>query len=170
MRRSLYLYLFILSVLINVFTYAYFTKMGSFENERLEKQNKRLKDSVNTVSDRINEVNYFSLEQNQNAQNYLEVSATNGRFIPFDKLIPLVSEKLLDLNENPKGNPFTGQEQIGAQKFIINKVKVLNHRWIIADYSDGEYWGEVVLKYFVNENESVDFVLMDSFLYPKSTN
>lgn len=170
MRRSLYLYLFILAVLINVFTYAYFTKVGSFEKERLEKQNKRLKDSVNTLSQKVIDVNYFALENNQNAQNYLEVSATNGRYIPYDKLIPHVTERLLDLNENPKGNPFTGQERIGAQKFIINKVKVINHRWIVADFSDGEYWGEVVLKYFVNENESVDFVLMDSFLYPKTTN
>ena len=170
MRRSLYLYLFILAVLINVFTYAYFTKIGSFEKERLEKQNKRLTDSIATVSQRIDEANYFSLENNQNAQNYLEVSATNGRYIPFDKLIPHVTEKLLDLNQNPKGNPFTGQEQIGAQKFIINKVKVINHRWVIADYSDSEYWGEVLLKYFVNEDESVDFVVIDSFLYPKSTN
>jgi hypothetical protein len=37
-----------------------------------------------------------------------------------------------------KGNPYVGQDQ-GANKFIINKVKVLNHRWIIADFSDGEY-------------------------------
>jgi hypothetical protein len=46
----------------------------------------------------------------------------------------------MDLNANPKGNPYVGQDQIGANKFIINKVKVLNHRWIIADFSDGEYW------------------------------
>lgn len=170
MRRSLYLYLFILAVLINVFTYAYFTKVGAFETERLEKQNKRLTDSIAAVSERMADANYFSLESNQNAQNYLEVSATNGRFIPYDKLIPLVTERLLDLNENPKGNPYTGQEQIGAQKFIINKIKVINHRWIIADYSDGEYWGEVVLKYFVNDDESVNFVMVDTFLYPKVTN
>jgi hypothetical protein len=39
-----------------------------------------------------------------------------------------------------KGNPYVGQDQIKTNKFIINKVKVLNHRWIIADFSDGEYW------------------------------
>jgi hypothetical protein len=33
----------------------------------------------------------------------------------------------------PKGNPYVGQDQIETNKFIINKVKVLNHRWIIAD-------------------------------------
>jgi hypothetical protein len=52
------------------------------------------------------------------------------------KLIPYVTEKLLDFNSNPKGNPYVGQDKIGENKFIINKVKILNHRWIIADFSD----------------------------------
>jgi hypothetical protein len=64
------------------------------------------------------------------------------KMIKYEKLIPYVTEKLLDFNSNPKGNP-VGQDQIGANKFIINKVKVLNHRWIIADYSDGEMWGGI---------------------------
>jgi hypothetical protein len=59
-------------------------------------------------------------------------------------LIPYV-EKLLDFNSNPKGNPYVGQDKIGENKFIINKVKILNHRWIIADFSDGNIWGEVFL-------------------------
>jgi hypothetical protein len=42
-------------------------------------------------------------------------------------------------NSNPKGNPYTGQDQIGMNKFYINK-RILNHRWIIADFSDGEVW------------------------------
>lgn len=170
MKKSLFLYLFILAVLMNVFTYAYFSKEATFEKDHGAAQNKKLTDSITAMATKLADANYFALENNQNAQNYLEVSATNGRYIPYDKLIPLVTEKLLDLNENPKGNPFTGQEQLGAQKFIINKAKVLNHRWIVADYSDGEYWGEVLLKYFVNEDESVNYVVMDTFLYPKQTN
>jgi hypothetical protein len=43
--------------------------------------------------------------------------------IKYEKLIPYVTEKLLDFNSNPKGNPYVGQDQIGANKFIINKVK-----------------------------------------------
>jgi hypothetical protein len=46
-------------------------------------------------------------------------------------------------------------------------VKILNHRWIIADYSDGEIWGEVLLKYFVNEDESISFEVNQSLLYQK---
>ena len=170
MRKSLYLYLFVLAVLMNVFTYAYFTKEGAFEKERLEKRNKRLTDSISVLSNRIGDANYFALENNQNAQNYLEVNGADGKYIPYEKLIPYVTEQLLSLNDNPKGNPYTGQEQLGAQKFIINKIKVLNHRWIVADYSDGEYWGDVLIKYFVNEDQSISFEVMQWFLYPKQTN
>jgi hypothetical protein len=83
------------------------------------------------------------------------------------KLIPQIKEALLSYNDDPKGNKFTGQEQLGNQKFIINKIKILNHRWIIADYSDGEYWGDVVLKYFVEKDGKITFQIMDTFIYPK---
>jgi hypothetical protein len=73
----------------------------------------------------------------------------------------------MDFNSNPKGNPYTGQEQISANKFIINKVKVINHRWIIADYNDGVYWGEVLLKYFVNEDDTISYEVIQSLLYQK---
>jgi hypothetical protein len=112
------------------------------------------------------DANYFSLERNDNAQNYFEATQQD-KFIAYEKLIPYVTEKLLDYNQDPKGNPYTGQDQFGAQKFIINKVKVINHRWIIADYSDGQYWGEVLLKYFVNEDESISFEIIQSVLYQK---
>ena len=73
----------------------------------------------------------------------------------------------MDFNDNPKGNIYTGQEQIGVNKFIINKIKILNHRWIIADFSDGDIWGECLIKYFVNEDKTIDFETFQSFVYSK---
>jgi hypothetical protein len=121
---------------------------------------------LTSIGAKLDDANYFALENNQNAQDYLN-SGYGINNISYEQLIPLVKEKLMDLNENPKGNPYTGQDQIGAQKFIINKAKVLNHRWVIADFSDGEYWGEVLLKYFVNEDESITFEIVQSVLYQK---
>lgn len=166
MKKSLFLYLFIVAALMNVFTYMYFSKETAFEKEQSDKYNKRLTDSLTTATEKLTDANYFSLENNENAQNYFENKAT-GKFIPQEKLIPRIKETLLDFNANPKGNPYIGQDQIGAQKFIINKIRVLNHRWIIADYSDGEYWGEVLIKYFVNEDETVSFETINSILYQK---
>ncbi len=166
MKKSLLLYAFIILVLMNVFTYMFYSKEVAFEQGRYEKVTKKLKDSLVTVNAKLSDANYFSLERNENAQNYFE-NGSSEKTIQYEKLIPYVTEKLLDYNSNPKGNPYVGQDQIGANKFIVNKVKILNHRWIIADYSDGDIWGEVLLKYFVNDDESISFEVNQSLLYPK---
>lgn len=166
MKKSLLLYVLILSLIFNIYTYMYLSKEVTFEQEKFKKTTTKLKDSLQSLNNKITDVNYFSLEKNENAQNYFD-SASNEKFRNFNTLIPYVTEKLLDLNSNPKGNPYTGQEQLTANKFLINKVKVLNHRWIIADYSDGEYWGEVLLKYFVNDDETISFEVIQSVIYQK---
>ncbi|RKS95724.1 hypothetical protein BC952_1424 [Flavobacterium limicola] len=166
MKKSLFLYLTILAVLSTIFTYMFLSKQVTFEQNRYDKTTKKLRDSLSLVSNQLADANYFSLAKNENAQNYFD-SESSKKIIQYEKLIPVVTEKLLDYNSNPKGNPYTGQDQISANKFIINKVKILNHRWIIADFSDGEIWGEVFLKYFVNEDESISFEVNQSLLYQK---
>lgn len=166
MKKSLSLYLTILAVLTTVFTYMFLSKQVAFEQTRYEKTTKKLRDSLSVVVNQLADANYFSLAKNENAQNYFD-SGSSEKTIQYEKLIPYVTEKLLDYNSNPKGNPYTGQDQIGTNKFIINKVKVLNHRWIIADFSDGEIWGEVLLKYFVNDDNSISFEVNQSLLYQK---
>ncbi|SHG15976.1 hypothetical protein SAMN05444396_105132 [Flavobacterium segetis] len=166
MKKSFLLLLCVLALLFTVFTYMFLSKQVQYEQERYKKTTTKLRDSIKLVKNKLTDADYFSLQNNENAQNYFD-STNGGKIIQYEKLIPVVTEKLLDLNANPKGNPYTGQDQIGANKFIINKVKVLNHRWIIADFSDGEYWGEVLLKYFVNEDESISYEVMQSLLYQK---
>lgn len=166
MKKSLLLYLFILVLLLNVFTYMYFSKELDFEQKRFTNKEEKLNNSLNSITNKLADANYFSLKNNENAQNYFNPDMAT-KTIQIEKLIPFVTEKLMDLNSNPTGNPFIGQDQIGANKFIINKVRILNHRWIIADFSDGEYWGEVLLKYFVNDDETVSFETMQSLIYQK---
>ena len=166
MKKSLLLYAFILALLFNVYTYMFLSKEVTFEQDRYKRVTTKLKDSLSSVKNRLTDANYFSLEKNENAQNYFD-SGSSEKMIQYEKLIPVVTEKLLDYNSNPKGNPYTGQDQIGANKFIVNKVRILNHRWIIADFSDGEIWGEVLLKYFVNADDSISFEVNQSLLYQK---
>ncbi len=160
MKRQLYLYLFIISALVAGFTYMYFSKALAFEKKKNESELKYFKDSINGIYDKLEDANHFSLEYNDNAKEY---------FADYDviKLMPQIKEALLAFNDDPKGNIYTGQEKLGEQKFIINKIKILNHRWIVADYSDGKYWGDVVLKYFVDKDGKITFQIMDSFIYPK---
>lgn len=166
MKNSFLLYLCILSVLLAVFTYSYYNSQLKYETAKFEKSHKRANDSIVSLKNQLAESNYFSLEYNQNAQDYF-YSDDIEKSISYEKLIPILKEKLLDLNDNPEGNPYTGQEKLGEAKFIINKIKVLNHRWIIADYSDGTYWGEVLLKYFVNDDKSISFEVNQTLLYQK---
>lgn len=85
MKKSILLYLFILALLFNVFTYAYFTKDQKFEKERYEKLDKKLHDSLNIVRNDLFDANYFSLETNQNAQDYFEDKKT-GEFLDYQKI------------------------------------------------------------------------------------
>ena len=165
MKKSLFLYLFIMVILINVFTFMYFTKKEAFEITQSEKTITKLKTEIDSLKINVADANYFSLDNNEKAQDYFENKKTGEYFKP--EMISFVKDKLLDFNSDPKGNPYTGQDQIGDKKFIINKVKIINHRWIIADFSDGDYWGEVLLKYFINDDKTVSFEVIQSVIYQK---
>ena len=174
MRKSLFLYLFIIAVLMNIFTYKYFSSKESSEQKLTTETNsnpqitsKILSDSITHLSDKLYDANIFSLENNDRAQNYLYESSKINDVPAFAEK---VKQALLTYNDSPEGNKYTDQVKMGEQKFIINKVKLLNHRWIIANYSNGELWGEVLLKYFVEENGSISFEVMNSYLYPTALN
>jgi hypothetical protein len=152
--KKLLLYGFIFSVLINLFQLMYSSKKMSFDTERFEKTELKLKDSIAKLIEEKSEADYFSLANNDKAQDYLANFDVN-------KLMPQVKEKLMDLNTNPKGNSL-----IPYDKMIINKVRFLNHRWIIADFNDGINWGEVILKYFIEKDGKVTFETAESVLYP----
>ncbi|TDP58312.1 hypothetical protein [Flavobacterium dankookense] len=163
MKKSLFLYLFIIAVLMNVFTYKYFASKGLDEVNTLKIENKKLKDSTLVMYNKSIDDNSFSLEFNDRAQNYLN----QNNLAAFSEK---VKQALLAYNDDPAGNKYVDQGKVGEQKFIINKLKILNHRWIIADYSNGELWGEVLIKYFVEEDQSITFQTMDSYLYPQQLN
>lgn len=156
---------------MNVFTYKYFTSKESAEQKpeivNKESNTKSLTDSIASLTDKLYDANTFSLENNDRAQNYL-IESSNVNNIP--GFAEKVKQALLSYNDSPEGNKYTDQVKMGSQKFIINTVKLLNHRWIIANYSNGQLWGEVLLKYFIDEKGAVSFEVMNSYLYPASLN
>jgi hypothetical protein len=162
MKQSLLLYGLITAVLLNIFTYMFYK--GEVKHEQL--QNEKLDKKLTEVQTKLSDADYFSLANNQNAQEYFDNDDVS-KIVDYVQLIPNVTNKLMDFNDDPKGNKYTGQEQLGANKFIINKIKIINHRWIVADYSDGKLWGECLIKYFVNEDKSIDFETFQSLIYQK---
>ncbi len=165
MKHSLLLYLFILALVFNIFTYAYYSKQVEFQNTQIENLNEKFQLNKTEFNSKLQDANFFSLEYNEKAQNYFTSNPDQKNDI--DILIPSLKQALLKFNVIPNGNPYTGQKKLGVNKFIINKIKAINHRWIIADFSDGENCGEVLLKYFVKENNTFTFEVNQSLMFPK---
>ncbi len=119
------------------------------------------KDSITSLEDKIFDLSHFGIEGNEGALTYFE---QNGYDVV--KLIPFIKDELYKLNE-PKGeHPLVPYAAGEGRKMMINSVKLLNHKWIIADFSDGVFWGEMLVKYEMTEEGVLKFNLIDSFLYP----
>lgn len=165
MKNQIYLYLAIFGVLSTIFIWMFYKNDNKFLEKRYDIDVKKYQDSLNLVREQLNDANYFSLENNQNAKDYLEKTVSE-EFYPATKVIEKVKELLLKENDNVQGNKYVQFPKMGEQKFIINRIKVINHRWIIADFSNGTLWGEIYLRYFIEEDNSITFEVKDSFLYP----
>ena len=77
----------------------------------------------------------------------------------------LVSEYMYDQNLIKEKNYLIPYEGMNG-KMKINKIKFLNHKWIIADFTDGRYWGEMILEYYVTKKNKIELNQISSLLYP----
>jgi hypothetical protein len=162
--KRLFIYLFGISLLFTIYTYSYYSKKVAFEAERYTKMKTKLTDSIQSLLE-INRSNqYFNLAYNDAAQDYF-IDNPNLSISSISEFSSQIKEALIAFNDLESGNPYTGQEQINEQKFIIERVRVLNHRWIIADFTDGKFWGEALIKYFAEDDGSFTFEHMHAILY-----
>ena len=65
----------------------------------------------------------------------------------------MVADVVYEYNTVKGNNPLVPFEGLkGDMK--INKIRFLNHKWLLADFTDGTYWGEMILEFtFNNENQ-----------------
>lgn len=161
--KNVILYALIFSLLFNVFQYINSTKILEAKDKEVVKVKERLKISRDSVAILVN-ANYFALESDQDAQEYFY---SNG--LDYQKTAIKVKEDLITLNENKNGNKLVLYEPIDGKPFLINTSKVLNHRWIIAEFSNGDFWGQILIKYFVSEGKPTEFETVETVLYEKQT-
>lgn len=161
--KNVILYALIFSLLFNVFQYVNSTKILEAKDKEVVKIKDRLKTSRDSVASLAN-ANYFALESDDNAQEYFY---TNN--LEYKKVTIKVKEDLIALNENKNGNRLVPYEPIDGKPFLINTSKVLNHRWLIAEYSNGDLWGQILVKYFVAEGKPTDFETVETVLYERQT-
>ena len=163
MKKNIFLYLFVFAALIALYLFVSGGKMSDVKGMKIEKLNTKvsaLQDSVQNLNLKVLDMQYFSLENNDDALAYYE-------HLNLDDPARYIADKLLETNEPSGNNPLIPYEGMEGD-FKLNKIKIMNHKWIIVDFSDGKYWGEVLLKYELKDDRGVDFTLIDHLLYTRS--
>ena len=166
MKRAIFMYLFFFTMLFVIFQYMNEKKIfGKQENKIESQRNKinKLKDQVKVITDSLeslSNVDYFSLQGNENAISYIESLGFEALEIE-----TFVSDYIYDLNLKKGNHKLVPYEGINGD-MKINKLKFLNHKWILADYTDGRYWGEMVLEYYVTKDRKIELKQISSLMYP----
>jgi len=163
MKRNIFLYLFVFTALIALFLFMRGNKQIEKQSatiEKLQSSVETLQDSLQQEQLRILDMQYFSLENNDDALAYFDhLNLKNpSRYI---------EDKLLETNESTSDNPLVPYEGMQSD-FKINKIKILNHRWLLADFSDGKYWGDLVIHYELKDDLTLTFKVLDHLLYTRS--
>jgi len=163
MKNKLYLYLFVFSALLTLYFFVSGNNMQkalSQDVKVLREELDELRDSLRRAELRIQDLQYFSLENNDDALDYYQD-------IDLDDPSRYIADKLLETNERSGDNPLVPYQGMESD-FKINKIKVINHKWILADFSDGRHWGDLLIKYELKSDLGVDFTLLDQLLYAPS--
>ncbi|GAA4898785.1 hypothetical protein GCM10023311_24880 [Flaviramulus aquimarinus] len=164
MKSRIFMYLFVFAILLILFQYVNAKRVFEDMDNKLvgyKAQLEKYKDSVVVLQNDIIEVSHFNLDRNEDAISYFEDEGYN-----IDELIPFIKDELYRLNEVKGDHPIVPYAASEGRKMLINTVKMLNHKWIIADFSDGEYWGEIFLTYEITQDKQLKFNLIEYFLYP----
>jgi len=172
MKRTIFMYLFFFAMLLVIFQYMNEKKIFEKQEKKiaslkgkvelLEKDVKIASDSVDILSNTVLDLNYFTLQGNENAMSYFESLGFES-----DDIENLVTEYIYEANLTSGDNPIIPFDGIrGTMK--INKIKFLNHKWIIADFTDGKYWGEMVIEYFISNKKQIELTSVASLLYPSN--
>ncbi len=163
MKNKIFLYLFLFAALVCLYLFVSSGNMAKANMTsilKLKKEVSTLENSLQQSELKVLEMQYFSLENNDDALAYYE-------HLNLENPSRYISDKLLETNETKGDNPLIPYEGM-ENDFKINKIKILNHKWILADFSDGKYWGELLIGYELKDDLGVDFTLKEHLLYTRS--
>lgn len=164
MRRSLFLYLFVFTALTAIFIYASGSKMIKAKDEKIKtlegelQQIKRTSDSLYTEASGKS----FELNSNEEALTYFE-----NRGFEASEVAQKVEDAIISRNRANEDNelvPYEGMQGV----FRINKVKLVNHKWALASFTDGAYWGDLFVSYDIDDSGNITFNSEKAVLYPRN--
>ncbi|MCB0452181.1 MAG: hypothetical protein KDC94_04675 [Aequorivita sp.] len=163
MKNKIFMYLFFFALLFIFYQYMNEKKIFESQDARIEKLEANIKagnSSVDSLQNQVRDLNYFTLLGNDNAMTYLEKMGFEAADVE-----AMVSDQIYDFNLQKGNNPLVPFEGMNGN-MKINKLKFLNHKWIQADFTDGKYWGEMILEYYFNEKKELELTPIASLLYP----
>ncbi|MDT8346465.1 MAG: hypothetical protein RQ756_01585 [Flavobacteriaceae bacterium] len=171
MLKNIYLYLFIFSILIAVFVLVNGNRSIAILESKLNKSEARaelLRDSVERLQDSlavmaIENQQKFSLKYNEDARYYFEMQNIEPDEVEASLVDALIATNRLvyEGGEHPL-IPFKGN----LKPFVFNSFHVLNNRWVIADFTDTKTWGEVFIKYYLDDEGRPVFEQLDAVIFP----
>lgn len=168
MKARIFLYLFLFALLLVIFQYAnnkrYYEskeKEISKMEERLNEQEIQLKEAASGSSE-SNDTDGFSLQTNSHAKEFFE-----DQGMDIDSLAKVIENEVISKNSSDADNPLIPYSGSEGSVMRINRIKILNNRWILAEFTDGNQWGEAIISYFLDENNDVQFDTQDGVLYSR---
>ena len=165
MRKSFLLYLFVIAALLAVFIYVSGNRRLESQEEEIEKLEEELdlaRQTNDSLYAEITRSASFSLESNEEALLYFE----NMELDPVE-VAKRVEDVIISRNKADADNdlvPYEGMEGY----FRINKVKLLNHKWVIASFTDGSYWGDLFISYQIKPNGELELNTEKAVLYSRN--
>src|SRR5699024_6349859 len=149
-------YLFLFAFLFVVFQYANSKRYFEAKEKEIHKLEEHITDLEvkleEAESQEASSTEGFSLETNTNAREYFE-----DQDIEVDSLIREIESEIISKNSSEKDNPYAPYSSTGSSVMRINRINVLNNRWIMAEFTDGTQWGEVLISYFLDEDNQLQY-------------
>lgn len=165
MRKSILLYLLAFAVIIILTQYVNSSKILEAQNEDIA----WLKENLDQAQVQIDSLQQgrgagvpFSLIGNEDA-----ISVLENRGFDAQAVIQKIEDELLKQNLPSQDNklvPYEGMEGV----MRINRIHVLNHKWILANFTDGTHWGELFLTFDLQDDGSLIIETQKAVLFPKT--
>lgn len=163
MRSRIFLYLFIFAALYIIFQYSnaksVFTSQETIISN-LRAQVKRYKSDNDSLMRRAGNTNIFTLTGNADAREYFENQGMSAEHVE-----ALIEKAIIDKNKADLDNelvPYDGME--GTMR--VNNIQVVNNKWVLANFTDGTFWGDLFISYVIDENGNLTLKTEDHVLYP----
>lgn len=165
MKNRIFMYLFLFCVLLIVFQYVNSKNIIDKYEKDIQSYKTTIKNNnekIQALEDANFELNHFSIYRNEDALTYFEDKGYDTA-----ELIPAIRDGLYSMNNyEGEDHPIVPYVSMTESKMLINNIRILNHKWIIADFTDTENWGEILVSYEIDENNDLKYKLEQYFMYP----